>query len=317
MAKKSQFVHLHVHTEYSLLDGLSKIKPLFAHVAELGMDTLAITDHGAMYGVIEFYKLAKDFGIKPIVGMEGYITRNRKSRGESGKKPKSYHVLLLAKNYTGYKNLMKLASIGHLEGYYYRPRIDHKVLQKYHEGIICTSACAASELSAALVGDDFEKARKVAQWHLDVFGDDYYLEVQRHEYEKHLANASIPEIRDDLIRQAESEKKINDGIVKLSHELGIPIIATNDAHYIEKADAMAQDALLCVYQGKDVKDINRLRFIDAPAFYVNSEDEMKALFPDLPEALTNTRKVADKCDLEITLGKYFFPEITLPDGLTA
>lgn len=312
----SKFTHLHVHTEYSLLDGLSKIKPLLSYVKEQGMDSLAITDHGVMYGAVEFYKAAKEVGVKPIIGMEGYVTNvNRKTRGERGK-IQNYHLLLLAKNNEGYKNLMKLTSIAHLEGYYYRPRVDHATLKKYSKGLICSSACVQGEVAQALLKEGYEAAKKVVDWHLDVFGEDYYLEVQKHEYDKHLKNAKEEDIRREIENQAKNEKVVNDGVVKLSREYGIPLIATNDAHYIKKEDAVAQDSLVCVSTGKYVSDIKRLRYIDTPSFYITTSKEMEELFPELPEALENTNKIAEKCDVEIKLGEYFFPKIDIPKDTT-
>lgn len=313
----NKFVHLHVHSEYSLLDGLSKIKPLLGHVQELGMDQLALTDHGVMYGAIEFYKKAKDLGVKPIIGMEAYTTNIDLHERPDRSKVRNYHLLLLAKNKQGYDNLMKLTSIAHMEGYYYRPRIDKETLQKYSKGLICTSACPAGELAEAFREDDYKKAKKVASWFAEVFGDDYYLEVQRHKYERFLADATHPDIRRELQSQIEYEKQINDGVIKLSRDLGLPIVATNDAHYIKQADARAQDALVCIATGKNVEDTKRLRFIDAPDYYIKSPEEMAELYPDLPDALENTVKAADKCDIELVLGKWFFPQIELPKGKTA
>src|SRR3972149_8597635 len=201
---KNKFVHLHVHTEYSLLDGLSKITKLFRHVKEVGMDSIAISDHGAMYGVIEFYKKAKKEGIKPILGMEAYTTNvDLKERPERGKF-KNFHLLLLAKNKEGYKNLMKLTSIAHLEGYYYRPRVDRETLAKYSKGLICTSSCPQGELAQALLGGDYTKAKEIAKWFLEVFGDGYYLEIQRHESAKFIAQAATEEIKRLISEQAES-----------------------------------------------------------------------------------------------------------------
>lgn len=315
MAKK--FVHLHLHTEYSLLDGLSKIGDLMTHIKEHDMDTVAITDHGSMFGVVEFYKKAKKEEVKPILGMETYITDiDMKSRPERGKF-QNFHLLLLAKNEEGYKNLMKLTSLAHLEGYYYRPRVDHETLAKYSKGIICTSACAQGEVAQALIEGDNKKAKEKTKWYQDVFGEDFYLEVQRHEYEKHVKVATNAEIKAELTKMAENEKIINNGVVKLSKDLGIPIVATNDAHYIKKDDAPVQDALVCIATGKNVSDIKRLRFIDTPSFYVNSPEEMETLFPDIPEALENTRKVADKCNVDITLDKWFFPVYKLDSKKTA
>ncbi len=315
MAKK--FVHLHVHTEYSLLDGLSKIDKLAKYVKENGMDAIAITDHGVMYGAIEFYKGMRAQGVKPIIGIEGYTTNvDHRIRPERGKF-KNFHLLLLAKDKRGYKNLMKLTSLAHLEGYYYRPRVDRETLAKYSKGLICASACPQGEIAQALINNDFDEAKKIANWFLEVFGEDYYLEIQRHRCEDFLPGIDNPEIRREVASIAESEKKINDGVIKLSREMGIPIIATNDAHYVKKEDAEAQDALVCIATGKNVSDIKRLRFIDMPAFYLKTPDEMHELFSDLPEALENTVKVAKKCNLEITLNKWFFPNYELPKGRTA
>ncbi len=321
MAKKTdRFVHLHLHTEYSLLDGLSKIPKLIAKVKELGMDSVAVTDHGAMYGAIEFYKQAKKEGVRPIIGIETYVSlvdHKRRPEREKGE-GKNYHLLLLAKNEEGYKNLMKLSSIAQVEGYYYRPRIDHEVLEKYSKGLICTSACALGEVAQFLQDEDYKRAKETAKWYQGVFGDDYYLEVQRHEFEKYIDDAKDAEIKKELQDMHKAEGIINEGVVKLSRELGIPIVATNDAHYINKEDANAQDVLVCVATGKLVSDIKRLRMIDSPTFYVRPVEEMKSLFPDLPDALENSVKIAEKCNLEITtLGKWFFPKFSLPKGQKA
>ena len=311
------FVHIHLHTEYSLLDGMSKIGDLFEHVKEQGMDSVAITDHGVMYGAIEFYQKAQKHEVKPLLGMEAYTTNvPLDSKPERGKF-KNFHLLLLAKNNVGYKNLMKLTSIGQVDGYYYRPRITREILAKHSEGIICTSACPAGELASALIEDDWKKAKETAQWFVDVFGDDYYLEVQRHEYHKHVPNAPHPDIKKDLEMMVKNEKIINDGVMKLSGELGIPVVATNDAHYIKKEHATAQDSLVCIATGKDVSDIQRLRFIDTPEYYVKSPEQMYELFPDIPEACENTVKVAEKCHIEIKLGEWFFPKVEIPKGKTA
>jgi DNA polymerase-3 subunit alpha len=314
---KANFVHLHVHTEYSLLDGLSKINDLLAHVKALGMDSLALTDHGVLYGAIEFYKKAQKHEIKPIIGVEAYTTNiNHRQRPERGKHP-NFHLLLLAKNEKGYQNLMNLSSIAHLEGYYYRPRFDKKTLAKYSKGLICTSGCALGEIPRALVNDNYDQAKEITKWYLDIFGKDYYLEVQRHEHEKFIKKSQDQQIQDNLNQMAQEEKIINQGIVRLSRELGIPIIATNDAHYIKKGDAPAQDALVCIATGKNVSETKRLRYIDVPTLYVRSPQEMKNLFADLPEAIENTVKVAQKCNLKIELGQWLFPEVDLPKGKTA
>lgn len=312
----TRFVHLHVHTEYSLLDGLAKISPLLTRVKELGMDSLAITDHGAVYGVIEFYKKTLKEGIKPIIGMEGYTTNvNLKERPERGKF-RNYHLLLLAKDKEGYQNLMKLTSAAHLEGYYYRPRVDRETLAKYSKGLICTSACPQGELAQALISDDYEKAKNVAKWFLDVFEKDYYLEIQRHEYDKAAKNTDNPELKNELLAMVENEKKIIKGVAKISRELGIPLVATNDSHYIKKEDAIAQDALVCIATAKNVTDIKRLRFIDSPTFYIRSPQEMSDIFSDFPDAIENTHKIAQKCNVTLTLDKWFFPKYELTEGKT-
>jgi DNA polymerase-3 subunit alpha len=311
----NKFVHLHLHTEYSLLDGLTKTKKLTSRIKEMGMDTVAITDHGTMYGAIEFYKACQKEEVKPIIGMEAYTTLvDHKIRPEKGEKFQNYHLLLLAKNMEGYKNLMKITSIAHMEGYYYRPRINNEVLAKYSKGLICTSACPAGELASHLIDDDYNGAMKTAKWFKDVFEDDYYLEIQRHKYHEHISPGMPRDIREEQEKMTKYEKKINEGVMKLSSEMGIPIVATNDAHYLNKDDADAQDALVCVATGKEVKDTKRIRFIDTPEYYVKSPEEMEELFPDAPESLANTVKVAEKCELELALGKYFFPKVEIPEG---
>jgi DNA polymerase-3 subunit alpha len=313
----SKFTHLHCHTEYSLLDGLSNIKKLFTYVKEQEMDSVAITDHGVMYGEIEFYKEAQKQGVKPILGMEGYITDgNRAERPERGR-VQNFHILLLAKDLEGYKNLMKLSSIAHLEGYYYRPRMDHEVLKKYSKGLICTSGCPQAEIGQAIEDGDMTKAKELTTWYQEIFKDDFYMEVQRHEYVKWLDKAPTEEIRATLNQLQEKENRWNDGIIKLSRELGIPLVATNDAHYIKQEDAMAQDALVCVATGKNMSETKRLRYIDAQTFYMRPPNEMAELFSDYPDAVENTVKVAEKCNVEIEIGKWYFPKYPLPEGVTA
>lgn len=309
----SKFVHLHTHTEYSLLDGLSKISKLTKYVKSLGQEAIAITDHGAMYGAIELYKAAQKEGLKPIIGLEAYTTlKDHKIKNEDGSRgADANHLLLLAKDEEGYRNLMKLTSIAHIEGYYYRPRFSRNLLEKYSKGLICTSACPASELSAAILNDTYHKAKETATWFQQVFGDDYYLEVQNHEYGNAIEKAKEEDVRREMEKMTGYEKKINETIIKLSRDLGIPIIATNDAHYIEQKDANAQDVLVCVATGKLVTDTKRIRFIDNPNFYIKTTEEMQALFPTLPEAISNTVTLAEKCNLEIsTLGKWFFPKFS-------
>jgi len=313
----SKFVHLHVHTEYSLLDGLGKIKKLVNYVKENSMDAVAITDHGVMYGEIEFYKACRAEEIKPILGMEGYITPGEMSDRPARGQFKNNHVILLAKNHEGYRNLMRIASIAQLDGFYYKPRMDRATLKKYSKGLICSSACPAGEVGQAILNDSYAEAKKIASWYYDVFKDDYYLEIQKHEYEKWISKAANQEVKTYLTDMRDSEKKWNDGIIKLSRDLGVPLIATNDAHYIKPEDATAQDALVCISTGKTMDDTKRMRYIDAPTFYVRTPDEMEKLFSEVPDALENTVKIAEKCNVEIELGKWYFPEYKLPKGVTA
>jgi DNA polymerase-3 subunit alpha len=298
------------------LDGLSNIPKLITHVKDNGMDSVAITDHGSMYGEIEFYKNAQKQGIKPILGMEGYITSgDMREKTEKGKS-RYYHILLLAKNLEGYKNLMKLASLAHLEGYYYRPRFDHETLKKYSKGLIATSGCPQAEIGQAIIKGTMEEAKKITEWYTDIFKDDFYMEMQRHEYDKWMPDAPTQEIKNTLSDLLDSENKWNKGILEISRDMGIPVVATNDAHYIKQNDAQAQDVLVCIATGKTVNDTKRLRYIDAKTFYLKTPDEMADLFPDLPDALENTVKLAEKCEVDIVLGKWFFPEYKLPEGET-
>ena len=225
-------------------------------------------------------------------------------------------MILLAKNNEGYQNLMKLSSIAHLNGYYYRPRFDRETLEKYSKGLICTSACPMGEVGQAIINDEPANAKKTIEWYLDLFGKDYYLEIQRHEFGNWIEKAEDPGIKTSLKEMDDQEKKWNQGIIKLSRGMGVPLVATNDAHYIKPADALAQDVLVCVATGKVITDTKRMRYIDAQTFYVRSPEEMSGLFSDVPDALENTVKIADKCDFEITLGKWFFPKFPIPGGVT-
>ena len=291
------FVHLHVHTEYSLLDGLSKIKKLVSAVKDMGMNSLAITDHGNMYGAIEFYKTCKKNEIKPIIGCEVYIAPNGRLDKSSANR-RNQHLILLAKNNQGYKNLMKLVSIGHIEGFYYKPRIDWETLNKYHEGLICTSACVEGEISQLVLNNEYEKAKQRASEFQQLFKDDYYLEIQRH-----------PGL--------ENQDKANDGIIKISRELGIPLVVANDAHYIKKEDAFAQDVLVMINTQTTVNDTKRMSMYEIPDFYIKSPEEIQEQFADIPEAIENTQKIADKCNIDIELGNWYFPKFKLPEGKTA
>jgi len=307
----AKFVHLHVHTEYSLLDGLSNIKKLFKHVGENNMDAVAITDHGVLYGAIEFYKEGIKQGIKPIIGLEGYVTQSLAEKIKD-----NYHLTLLAKNEAGYKNLMKLTSVAHIEGFYYKPRFTNEILKKYSEGLICLSGCPIAQIPQNLINGDYKEASRLTQFYLDIFGSDFFMEIQRHNYEDVIPDIKIPELKSDLEKVAENSKKYEEGVIKLSREFGIPLVATNDAHYIEKKDAPAQDALVCIATGKNVGDIKRLRYIDNPDFYLKTPDQMQKIFSDIPDAVENSLKIAKSCELEITLGKWFFPKFDLPKGVT-
>lgn len=307
----SKFVHLHNHTEYSLLDGMSKIKKLFAHVKENDMDAIAITDHGAMYGAVEFFKEGKKQEIKPIIGLEGYVTRSMTEKVKD-----NFHLTLLAKDYEGYKNLMKLTSIAHMEGYYYRPRFTKEILKQHSSGLVCFSGCPAAEIPQFLIDNNYEEAKKLTQWYADVFKDDFYMEIQRHHFDKVIPNITDTEIKASLSRMETGNKLVEAGVIKLSREMGIPLVATNDSHYIKKEDAPAQDALVCIATGKNVSDTKRLRYIDNPDFYVKSPAEMIEDFKDLPDSIENTVKIAEKCNVEIPIGAWSFPKYNLPEGKT-
>jgi len=290
----SNFVHLHVHTEYSLLDGLTKIKQLVNTVKEMGMTSIAITDHGVMYGAIEFYKACLKENIKPIIGCEVYVSpKNRLIKTPSNKK--NYHLTLLAKNKQGYKNLMKLVSLSFLEGFYYKPRVDDEILKKYRQGLICLSGCLQGEIDQKIIDKKVESAKKTALKYQKIFKDDFYLEIQPH-----------PDIPDQI--------KANHEIVKISRELGIPLVATNDVHYLNKDDAFAQDVLVMINTQTTVNDKNRLSMANTPDFYLKSPKTMADQLKEYPDAIQNTVKIADKCNLNIEIGKWYFPKFKLPEG---
>lgn len=294
---KPKFVHLHVHTEYSLLDGLAKIKPLVATTKKMGMNSLAITDHGVMYGVVEFYKACKKEGIKPIIGCEIYVSPgSRKDKTPANRQ--NYHLILLAKNHQGYHNLMKIVTVGHLEGFYYKPRVDWEMLEKYHKGLICTSACLEGEIAHNILDNNYKTAEKKATEYQQLFGSDYYLEIQKH-----------PGLK--------KQDTVNKGIVKISRELGIPLVATNDVHYLQKEDAFAQDVLVMINTRTTVNSPKRMSMLDTPDFYLKSPEEIKKDFAELPDAIENTQKIADKCNLEVELGKWYFPKFPIPKKETA
>jgi DNA polymerase III subunit alpha len=310
------FTHLHVHSEYSLLDGLSQIKKLITKTKEFGQEAIALTDHGVMYGAIDFYKKATKENIKPIIGCEMYVaekSRLDKVRGDA------YHLLLLAVNLEGYQNLMKLSTLAHLEGFYYKPRVDKETLLKHHKGLVVTSGCPAGRVQKYLTDGDFKKAKSELQELEQIFGSEQtFIELQRHHFDKYSQDAAVPkDIKAKLKDMFDQEVKNNQDLVKLSRELGLPIIATNDVHYVDKDDARAQDAIVCVQTGKIISETNRLRYIDTPDFYLKSPSEMEKDFKDLPESISNTQKIVDQVDIDISLGRWCFPKIDLPKGKTA
>lgn len=292
------FTHLHVHTEYSLLDGSSKIGELVGRAKELGMDSLAITDHGVMYGVIDFYRAAKSAGINPVIGCEVYVAPGSRFDRESGGENESryHHLVLLAENNTGYANLMKIVSRGFTEGYYYKPRVDYEVLRTYHEGIIALSACLAGIVPTFLRRGLYDEAKAAALELQDIFGEgNFFLELQDH---------GIPD-----------QKTVNQGLMRLNQELHIDLAATNDVHYIYESDVEAHDILLCIQTGKKVSDENRMRY-EGGQFYLKSAEEMAELFPYAMEAVENTHKIAERCHVEIEFGKYKLPHFDVPQGYT-
>lgn len=296
----ADFVHLHNHTEYSLLDGLSKVKKMADRAKELGMSALAITDHGAMYGVIKFYSACLAAGIKPVIGCEIYIAKRSLYAKEAGVDKDYNHLILLAMDYTGYKNLMKIVSVSWLEGYYYKPRTDLELLKKYHEGLICLSACVNGYVTDPLLKDEDDEANRRALALSEIFGqENFYLEIQRH--------IDVP-----------PQEKANRKLIALSKKLGLPLVATNDNHYTKSDDAEAQEVLLCLQTQTTLEDKSRkLSMISSPDFYIKSKEEMELLFADMPEALENTVKIANRCNLEIPLGKWIMPVFTVPDNKTS
>ncbi len=315
----SKFVHLHVHSEYSLLDGLSKIPKMVTQAKILGMQHLAITDHGAMYGAVKFYKECKSQGLNPILGCEMYIAKRSLKDKEAGKDNDYHHLTVLAKDREGYVNLMKLVTIAQLEGFYYRPRIDKSTLAKHAKGLMALSGCNSSEISKEFISRDLKAARKLVEEYQAIFGkDDFYLEVQRHEFSKfQAAHDKGSYIYNELERMHQEEQKIIEGAKKLSKEMRLSLIATNDIHYVMPQDASAQDAIVCIQTGKNIQDEKRLRMIDSPTFFLKSDEEMRELFPDIPESIDNTVKLAEKVKIDLTLGKVAFPKYQVPNQKSA
>ena len=290
------FVHLHVHTEYSLLDGACRIGAMMDRVKELGQSAVAITDHGVMYGCIDFYKAAKAAGVKPIIGCEVYVAPRAMSDRVHGIDNEAYHLVLLCENMTGYQNLCKLVSEAFTHGFYGKPRVDLALLEQYHEGLIALSACLAGAIPQYLMGNDYAAAKDYALKLSKIFGEgNFYLELQDHGIEE--------------------QRPVNQGVQRLARETGLPLIVTNDAHYLRKEDAAMQDVLLCVQTGKTVDDENRMKF-ETEEFYLKSEDEMRTLFPNCEEAFENTARIADRCNVEFVFNEYHLPSFPVPEGYT-
>ena len=293
---EKNFTHLHVHTEYSLLDGFSRVKTLVKRAKEKGMTAVAITDHGCMFGAIDFYKAAKAEGIKPIIGCEVYTAPRKLTDKDPNYDKHQGHLVLLAKDMTGYKNLIKIVSKSYVDGFYYKPRTDMDELKKHSQGLIALSACLAGDVPRAIMNGNYDKARKLAMEYREIFGNgNYYLEIQDH---------GLPE-----------QKQVNTEVVRLSRELNIPLVATNDVHYVDKDDAKIQDILMCLQMQKTIDDENRMKF-PSDEFYLKSREEMEQLFPELEEALDNTNEIAERCNVEFEFHKYHLPRYDVPEGYT-
>ena len=291
--KHSDFVHLHNHSDYSLLDGASPIPAMVRRAAALQMPALALTDHGAMFGAVEFYQEARKAGVKPIVGMEAYVTRGR--LGDRNPNDTAHHLVLLARDERGFKNLMRLASLAYLEGFYYKPRVDHAALAAHAEGLLALSACPKGEVASDLLADRDDDALRTAGMYRDIFGaDNYFLEIQNH--------------------GLEIEDKIRGKVSALAARTGIPVVATNDCHYLEHDHVEAQDVLICIQTGKTVGDEKRMKAV--AGLHFRSPDEMKQAFADHPQAVLNTLAVAERCNLQLDFGKPLLPEFPLPPGET-
>ena len=289
------FAHLHLHTEYSLLDGANRIGPLVSRLKELGFTHAAITDHGVMYGAVDFYNACRDAGITPVIGCEVYICRNRFEK--SGAAREYSHMILLCENNTGYQNLIKLVSAGFTEGFYYKPRIDYELLKQHTEGLICLSACLSGDLPKMLLEGRYDDAKAYALQMQELFGrDHYYIELMDH---------GIPE-----------EKTVLPRLVRVAQETGIPMVATNDCHYLNREDSKAQEVLLCIQTGKTLQDETRMR-MNTEELYVKSEAEMRAVFPNFPEAIENSQKIAQRCQVTFDFGHLHLPRYPIDDGETA
>jgi DNA polymerase-3 subunit alpha len=293
---KAEFVHLHCHSEYSLLDGAGRIKDMVKRAADLGMPALAITDHGVLYGVIDFYREARKVGIKPIIGCEVYVASRSRFDREAGRDAEQYHLILLCRNQKGYQNLIEMVSRSYTEGFYYKPRVDHELLAQYSEGLIALSACVAGEIPRAILNDNLDNARANIAFYEETFGKgNFYLEVQDH---------GMPE-----------EKLVCETLYRLSEEMGVPLVATNDLHYINKEDAAIQDVLLCIQTGRVINDEQRMRF-PSSEFYMKSQEEMAALFEGRPDLLENSIKIAQQCQVDFSFGEFHLPYFPIPQGYT-
>ena len=294
LENKIDFVHLHVHTEYSLLDGANRIKDLVKKVKETGMKAVAITDHGVMYGAIEFYKECIKNDIKPIIGCEVYVAPRSRFDKEPGIDDRMGHMILLAKDNNGYKNLVKIVSKSFLEGFYYKPRVDLELLKEYSEGLICTSACMAGFISRAILDEDMEKAKLTALQYIEIFGkENFYIELQSNGIEEQIV--------------------ANRGLIKLAKELEVPMIATNDAHYLNREDSYSHEVLLCIQTGKKMNDIDRFKF-GSDEFFVKTPEEMYKSFKNMPQVLENTVKIADRCNVTFEFGHTILPNFDTPNN---
>lgn len=289
----AEMVHLHVHTQYSLLDGAAAIDQLAAAAKEQGMKAMAVTDHGVMYGALKFYQAMTRSGVKPILGCEVYVARRSRHDRVAKVDDDPFHLVLLAQNATGYVNLMRLVSAAHLEGFYYRPRVDRELLAAHSEGLLALSACLSGEVACALLAGRNDAARAAAAWYSEVFKGRFYLELQ---------NQGLAD-----------QKKVNRGLLELAKSLYLPVVATNDVHYLKREDARIHDVLLCIQTGKTINDPDRMRF-STDNFYLRSGEEMLRIFGEVPEAVANTLAVAEQCDLRLELGRHILPEYESPDG---
>lgn len=301
--KPADYVHLHNHTQYSLLDGLTKIPELISYVKDLGMEAVSVTDHGTLSGLIEFYKEANNQGIKPILGIETYVASRNLEDKEVGLDKNNYHLILLAKSNKGYQNLMKLSTIANLEGFYYKPRIDRKTLKKYSEGLVCLSACMGSEMGQAILNNQYSEALKIAKWYKDVFQDDYYLEIQDHGHPEH--PTYNPE-----------QHRVNDNLFKIAEELKIKTVVTCDAHYLRHSDQIAHEVLLCIQTNSYLNDTNRFSLKDFELHVTEPKQIIKRWGKEHPELITNTKDIANKCQVEIKLGETLIPKFDVPAGFS-